>query len=86
MSNKALNLEASEYSELLSVIGRDAAEEPNYCDRYYWRWENHTATPRLERLGYEVHRWWTGDGDSYGPMTRCCIATKGDEVTRFIYG
>ena len=92
MNNEAQNLEAdagpeaSEYSDLLSVIGDDGADEPNYWGRYYWRWENHTATPRLEKLGYEVHGWWAGDGDSFGPLTRFCMATKDGEVTRFIYG
>lgn len=72
--------------DLLTIIGSDAAEEPNYCGQCYWLWEDHTATIRLERLGYDVRCWVDGERDSFGPLSRGCVAKKDGEVFRFWYG
>ena len=73
-------------TDLLEVIGNDAENEPDYCGQYYWLWENHTAAPKLEALGYEVSRWVDGERDSFGPLTRGCIGKKDGEVFRLWYG
>lgn len=77
--------EQPETLALLDVIGDDAAEEPNYCSRSHWKWENETATPRLENLGYSDIQFSMGDHDSFGPLTRIVTATKDGVAYRFIY-
>ena len=86
MTNEAERRKESGFTNLLSVIGDDAANKDEYCGRYYWRWENHTAQPMLEQLGYEIHRWFDGERDGFGPLTRYCLAEKDGEIYRFIYG
>lgn len=86
MTNEAKRREESKFTDLLAVIGNEKAREPEYCSNHYWRWENHTAQPELEALGYEVCRWFDGERDSFSPLTRCCLAKKDGEIHRFIYG
>lgn len=53
----------------------------------YWRDEKENLTPALEAAGYEVHGGWrTGDGDSFGPLTRYVQVSKGRDSFRVIYG
>jgi hypothetical protein len=41
----------------------------NYSE--YWASERDVITPALEAAGYQiVGSWYTGDGDSFGPLTR----------------
>lgn len=75
-----------ETMDLLAVIGDEAAHEPNYCTCSYWSWEEETARPRLEKLGYSKIRFSMGDRDSFGPLTRIVTASKGGAIHRFIYG
>lgn len=72
--------------DLLDLIGGDAACEDNYCGRCYWKWEQNTATPRLIKLGYRVLFFKTGDGDSFGPLTRVVYTEKSGKTESFIYG
>jgi len=64
--------------DLLDVIGGEAADHDDYCGERgtYRRWEQEVAIPRLETLGYTVQRIYTGDGDSFGPLTRMFVVTK----------
>jgi hypothetical protein len=72
--------------DLLDVIGENAAEEPNYCSRTYWKWEDDTAKPLLEKLGYSNIEFSMGECDSFRPLTRIVTATKDEVAYRFIYG
>lgn len=78
--------EEPEALALLDVIGDDAANKPNYCSRSYRKWEDETATPLLEKLGYSNIQFSMGDCDSFGPLTRTVTATKHGVAYRFIYG
>jgi hypothetical protein len=51
------------------------------------RQEHEILEPQLVDLGYTDITWWTGEEDSFGPLSRLCRAVdkNGDEVT-FIYG
>lgn len=43
----------------------------------YWQSEKE-ITPQLEQAGFEIRgSWYTGDGDSFGPLTRCIDTNKG---------
>ena len=45
---------------------------------HYYRCEQEVIGPALRGAGYE-HRgiWFTGDGDSFGPLTRCIRTDRG---------
>ena len=73
------------YQNLLDEIGRELAEHPDFCTNHE-RWESEVATPALESNGWIVQGWFTGDGDSFGPLTRYGTAEKDGDVMRFIYG
>jgi hypothetical protein len=48
------------------------------CNRGYAAFERTVITPELVKAGYELRgRWYTGDGDSFGPLTRCINTDKG---------
>ena len=51
----------------------------DYAD--YVKCENEIISPALESAGYNIcSNWFTGDGDSFGPLTRCIITNKGTIV------
>ncbi len=72
--------------DLLDVIGASAADEPDFCSRSYWKWEDEIATPLLEKLGYANIRFSMGECDSFGPLIRIVTAEKNGIPYRFIYG
>ncbi len=84
--NEAQRSEESTLTDLLAIIGNDASIEGNYCGSYYWQWEQQTAQPILEKLGYEICGWFDGERDSFGPLTRICVCKKDGDIFRFIYG
>ncbi len=44
----------------------------------YAKCEREVLTPALESAGFTVSgNWFTGDGDSFGPLTRCVHTDKG---------
>lgn len=48
------------------------------CDHDYSDFETQVITPQLLVAGYELFgHWYTGDGDSFGPLTRCINTDKG---------
>ncbi len=64
--------------DLFAVLGNVSHE--GCFSREYWRWEQQIATPRLQSLGFTVVRWWTEDGDSFGPLVRAVtVEWYGDE-------
>ena len=87
--------------DLLSVIGNELADrELGYCQqnspsfpqfnnksgKEWYDWEKQTAEPKLLELGYKITRWYTGDGDSFGPLTRVVVVEKDGKREEFIYG
>jgi hypothetical protein len=78
--------EEPETLALLDVIGDEAATEQNYCSGSYRKWEDETATPLLEKMGYSDIQFSMGDCDSFGPLTRIVTAIKNGVAYRFIYG
>lgn len=84
---------------LFSVIGEvDCREATGHClvpspsiahtteTKYYWHWEKEIATPALEALGYKVLSIETGDGDSFGPLTRVFKVLKDGKSIYLMYG
>jgi hypothetical protein len=66
----------------------DLGVEPTFAVPGYTTDERENLGPALERAGYTlVGPWFTGDGDSFGPLTRCVKATdpSGRRVT-LVYG
>lgn len=73
--------------DLLDVIGWHLADDPNYCGTNYHTWERQVATPALIDHGYAIVRWYMGDYDSFGPLTRCVEAYDSNgNLHKFIYG
>lgn len=83
--------------ELVNLIGWDiCTSELGYCMQpssytpnqklFYWDWETKTAEPKLKELGYKVIRWFTGDGDSFGPLTRVVVVEKDGKREELMYG
>lgn len=73
------------YVDLFDVLP-DA--NPCYDVPGYGAAEREQLTPALEAAGYEVHGdWRTGDGDSFGPLTRyVSVTAPSGERFRVIYG
>lgn len=47
----------------------------------YVRCEREVLTPALQAAGFiTFDRWYTGDGDSFGPLTRCIDTNRGTIV------
>ena len=75
------------YRNLIDAIGEDAMSDKRYCTDRYSDWEREVAEPRLLSKGWRVSNWRTGEGDSFGPLTRYAICISGTgKVRRFIYG
>src|ERR1700685_1695920 len=87
------------FNSLEEVIGWDLCTDAlGYCVQpssnpifptkapYYWNWELITAEPKLRELGYSIVRWYTGDGDSFGPLTRVVIVEKDGVREALVYG
>lgn len=52
----------------------------------YDDWEDKVATPFLKSKGYTVGRWYTSEGDSFGPLTRAVRVVKDGQRSTFWYG
>lgn len=47
----------------------------------YYECEQKVLSPALREAGYELRgQWYTGDGDSFGPLSRCIETDKGSVV------
>ncbi len=73
------------HKDLLDVIGHDAADHPEYC-RDYCAWEYQVAAPRLRTIGWKLYGWRDGDRDSFGPLTRYCVAELDGKTHHLMYG
>lgn len=76
------------FRDLIEEIGHDATEYPNYCGERYWDWEQQVADNRLRDNGWTVKRWYTIEGDSFGPTIRGCDAWRPHDLNlyTFTYG
>lgn len=73
-----------EYIPLSDVIDLSGLD---YLTTTYHRQEMELLQPRLEAQGYDVLGWFSGEMDSFGPLSRLCRAIDSDgEVVTFIYG
>lgn len=63
-----------------------SSEGFSYDSRTYLQQEIDILQPRLEALGYTSITWLPGESDSWGPLTRVCMATKDHELVWFVYG
>lgn len=56
---------------LNSIIDNQLFNHPLCFDAYqYSTWEHKIATPAIENKDLTVLRWFTLEGDSFGPLTR----------------
>lgn len=60
--------------------------EPSYDwrDGSMYTIEREIITPALKDLGYEVGEWYSGEYDSFGPLSRCVPVTK-DSVSNVVF-
>lgn len=76
-----------EERDLFAVLPAELFEHKDCFDSHaYWRWEDDIATPALKARGFEVGRWWTIDGDSFGPLVRGVRLTKDGATHTYSYG
>lgn len=72
---------------LETLLPPELFDHPDFCSsRYYWRWEDEVAAPKLRELGYEVKRWWSTDSDSFGPLVRAVELVKDGVSQTYYYG
>ncbi len=72
-----------EYIDLYEVISLEGVK----YDSYYRMQELEILQPRLEAIGYTDIKWFPGETDSFGPLTRTCRAKNpGGETVWFVYG
>jgi hypothetical protein len=71
--------------DLVPTCGRDwNATDSN---RHFAATEQEVLSPGLEALGYTLRtKWFTGDGDSFGPLTRCIKVEKDGVRSTVVYG
>jgi len=62
--------EALELDEVISFEG--------FVFSKWYEGEPQILQPRLEALGYTNVKWFMGERDSFGPLTRYCEATTPD--------
>lgn len=76
----------TKYLQLWDLIPDKAFQDPRYCSTKYWEWEDQVATKELEKKGWNVGPWFTGEKDSFGPLSRCVEATVRNQTFIIIYG
>lgn len=54
----------------------------------YWESEKEVISPALKSAGYQLDGpWYTGEGDSFGPLSRCIrVTTPDDKRVIVVYG
>jgi hypothetical protein len=71
-----------EYKDLQDVI-----DFTGFKHDMYRTGEQAILQPQLEALGYTHIKWSMGEEDSFGPLTRVCMARdKNGVVSWFVYG
>lgn len=68
------------------IVPEEKFQHPDCFDsRNYRRWEREIAEPIIRTAGFEIVRWTTEDGDSFGPLVRSVTVRKeGVEATYFL--
>ncbi len=76
--------EEAEAVDLLDFLGADAA---TFVFEEWEEGEDQILRPALERRGFTDISFSMGEQDSFGPLSRWCVAIDGDgKRRRFIYG
>ena len=76
-----LGCQTEEYKDLYEVISFEGFSFAS------WRQgESDVLQPRLEALGYTDIKWFMGEHDSFGPLTRICHAKKDGVLEKLTYG
>lgn len=72
---------AQGYQDLHDVCPGLVVDYENYrtCER-------EVISPALEKEGYTLGNWYDGERDSFGPLSRCIRATRGNEAIIVVYG
>ncbi len=73
-----------EYTDLHEILPDDVWGEFSYAD--YYNGEQNILKPALEKLGYYDVRFYMGERDSFGPLSRVVKASHPDGAIRAIYG
>lgn len=72
---------------LEEILPRALFDDPRHCNSAtYAEWEREVAQPALESKGWIVLSWHTGDGDSFGPLTRYALCILRARTWRLVYG
>ena len=73
------------YTDLADVLPN---VHPDCTNAGFHACERDVLTPALEKAGWVLAgNWYTGDGDSFGPLTRCIRAHNPQGVLQIIvYG
>jgi hypothetical protein len=75
------------YTMLSTVISFAGFEFISHGSHSFAEQEKTILQPRLEELGYTDIRWFEGETDSFGPLTRRCRAVNPDgDTVWFMYG
>lgn len=71
----------------------DCGKDSSYCvtnakvpNRDYTYWELNVAYPAAVKAGYDLIRFYDGEKDSFGPLTRVMEAVKDGKKFYFVYG
>ena len=74
----------SAHCDLLEVLGTVSME--GYCSSSYWEWEANIAKPALSVLGYTDIKFYNGEVDSFGPLSRIVRCIKDGVSVQLMYG
>lgn len=73
-----------EEKDLFNILPKDFTGE-DCCGKQYWKWED-KVTEYLKSQGYQIIRWETTDGDSFGPLVRVVTVRKDNITETYSYG
>lgn len=74
------------YSVLADANSHRAKKGLPLLKHDYFHWEENVASPFFVREGYTVGKWFDGEWDSFGPLSRQVKLTKDGKETIFVYG
>lgn len=75
------------YADLGSIIPDRCFKDPRFCAQPgFDEWEREVAEPQLRKKGWTVLSWHTGDGDSFGPLSRYALCEIRNRQWRLVYG
>lgn len=77
-------IEKLQEQDLFGLLPKDFSKK-GCCGKEYWKWEEE-VDKYLKSQGFEVIRWITLDGDSFGPLVRGVIVEKNGVTEKYSYG